>query len=177
MSLFERKMAELASGNISLYVAHSSLDNASEFGTGDSLARLLKMTVMSRFAEYGKGKAGVYGTISKIKFDEFCEKLWRLIGTKVKAYKNGADYVTKLAVVTGKGELTKWLEEAHNLGCDTYLTGEGNAFTKIFAKEIGMNLIFAGHTATERLGALSLGKKIRERFKTVRTVELEETYF
>jgi len=178
MSLFGQKMSKLDRYRISLYIAHSSLDNASEFGTGDSLARLLEMSIIGRFADYGKGKAGVYGTVDKTSFDMMCQQLLRkLPGAKIEASKNGAEYVTKLAIVTGNGKLTKWLEEAYKLGCDTYLTGEGSVFTRIFAKEIAMNLIFAGHTSTERPGVLSLGRKIKEKFKDIKIIELKETFF
>jgi putative NIF3 family GTP cyclohydrolase 1 type 2 len=49
---------------------------------------------------------------------------------------------------------------AQELGCDTYLTGEAIMFGLLFAKEAGINLIVAGHYATEAPGVMALSTRI-----------------
>ena len=50
------------------------------------------------------------------------------------------------------------LEEARSLGCDTYLTGEGSMYTKLYAREAGLNLIFGTHYATEKPGPMAISR-------------------
>jgi putative NIF3 family GTP cyclohydrolase 1 type 2 len=52
--------------------------------------------------------------------------------------------------------LTSYLQEALDLGCDTYLTGEGSMYTRLFAREAGLNLILGGHDLTELPGIEAL---------------------
>jgi putative NIF3 family GTP cyclohydrolase 1 type 2 len=54
---------------------------------------------------------------------------------------------------------------AQDLGCDTFLTGEANMFGILFAKEAGMNLVVAGHYATETPGVMALSARIARDLK------------
>ena len=70
----------------------------------------------------------------------------------------------RVGIVTGAGGMTGWLEEAISLGCDTYLTGEGSMYTRLYAKEAGVNLVLGGHDLTERPGIEALGRRTAARF-------------
>jgi putative NIF3 family GTP cyclohydrolase 1 type 2 len=70
----------------------------------------------------------------------------------------------RVAIVTGAGGGTPMLDGARSLGCDTYLTGEGTMDTKLFAREIGMNLVFGTHYATEAPGIKSLAERVAGHF-------------
>jgi putative NIF3 family GTP cyclohydrolase 1 type 2 len=50
------------------------------------------------------------------------------------------------------------------LGFDAFVTGEGPHWSFIEAEERGLNLIFAGHYATETFGVTSLGNWIGRNF-------------
>ena len=63
-------------------------------------------------------------------------------------------------MVTGAGGMTDWLEEARDLGCDTYLSGEGSMYTRMFAAEAGINLVLAGHYRTEAPGIRGLAARL-----------------
>ena len=56
------------------------------------------------------------------------------------------------------------VEEARSLGCDTYLTGEGSMYTKLYAREAGINLIFGTHYATESPGPKALAEHLAGHF-------------
>lgn len=47
-------------------------------------------------------------------------------------------------------------------GC--YLTGEENHWVRNAAQDMGMNLLFAGHYATETFGVKSLGELLEREF-------------
>ncbi|MEO6066347.1 MAG: Nif3-like dinuclear metal center hexameric protein, partial [Gemmatimonadales bacterium] len=55
--------------------------------------------------------------------------------------------------------------EAAARGCDTYITGEGAHHTWFDAMEGGVNLIYAGHWATETLGVKALAEKVSRQFE------------
>ena len=50
------------------------------------------------------------------------------------------------------------------MGCDTYITGEGSMYTKLYAREIGMNLLFGSHYATELPGIKALTEQVSAQF-------------
>ena len=68
----------------------------------------------------------------------------------------------------GAGEFA---EEAKNLGCDLYLTGEGSWGDVIAAENCGMRMICAGHYETEVFGVRALSKAMKKALK-LRTVDL-----
>ncbi|HEV8150677.1 MAG TPA: Nif3-like dinuclear metal center hexameric protein, partial [Gemmatimonadales bacterium] len=53
---------------------------------------------------------------------------------------------------------------ARNAGLDTYLTGEGAHHTFFDAMELGVNVIYAGHYATETVGVKALAAQLGESF-------------
>jgi putative NIF3 family GTP cyclohydrolase 1 type 2 len=52
------------------------------------------------------------------------------------------------------------------LGFDTFITGEGPHWSYIEAEERGMNVIYAGHYATETFGVKNLGDWVGKQFGT-----------
>lgn len=171
---FDSKIKMLERHNIALYVAHTSLDISEKLGTANVLAKLLEVSVEGRFAEYCGGKAGVYGSVQPVPFKEFSRKVAQRLRARVHTWKNASDIVNRIGIVTGGGYKTEWLREAKQLGCETYITGEGTLFTKIYSAEAGLNLILAGHTATERPGILELGREVQKRFPSLKAVEISE---
>jgi len=171
---FDSKIKMLERHHIALYVAHASLDISEKLGTANALAKLLDASVEGRFAEYCGGKAGVYGPVESIPFKELSRKVAQRLRVRVHAWKNASLIVNRIGIVTGAGYKTEWLREAKQLGCDTYITGEGNVFTKIYSAEAGLNLILAGHTATERPGIIGLGTEVQKRFPSLKAVEISE---
>ncbi len=162
LHLKERKEEMLRAAGISLYSAHASLDCAPEVGTADSLARLLGVRVEGRFAKYGAGLAGVYGHAEGT-FSDFVQLVLQALNVPVESWGN-SDRFGRVGLVPGAGGLTNMLDEARVLGCDTYLTGEGNMYTKLFAREVGVNLIFGTHFATEAPGVRVLAGHVAEKF-------------
>lgn len=156
LRLHKRKMDRLRELGISLYVAHASLDAAPEIGTGDALAGLIGLPVEGRFASYMGGDAGVHGGWAGT-LGDLAEALQVAIGGSPEVHANLAR-CERVGMVTGGGGLTSYLDEAIDLGCDTYLTGEGGMYTRLFAKEAGLNLVLGGHYRTEAPGIRALAE-------------------
>jgi putative NIF3 family GTP cyclohydrolase 1 type 2/ribonuclease HI len=157
-SLHEQKLARLRARRISLYCAHASLDGADRIGTGFALADLLGIAVDGRFADYEGAAAGVHGAW-KGGLDALVRKISASVGGQPEVQR-AHDRCTRVGIVPGAGGLTGWLEEARDLGCDTYLSGEGSMYTRIFAAEAGINLVLAGHYRTEAPGIRGLAAQL-----------------
>jgi dinuclear metal center YbgI/SA1388 family protein len=162
LGLHQRKLDALLAAGISLYGAHASLDAAAE-GTGQALARLIGLSTEGRFADYQGGQAGVHGRFGG-GWDALVEVIGLRLGITPEAHQN-SDMCERVGIVTGAGGLTGWLDEARALGCDTYLTGEGSMYTRLFAREMGINLILAGHVATEAPGIRALAERTASHFQ------------
>jgi len=160
LQLHDEKFEALRAAGVSLYGAHASLDCAPEFGNGWVLARLFGIEVERTFMRFVAGDAGVIGACPGT-FGELIRRASKALGVEVEAHEHAKTF-GRVAVVTGAGGNTTDLNEARELGCDTYVTGEGSMYTRMFARETGMNLIFGTHQATEAPGIRALGERIAE---------------
>ena len=85
-----------------------------------------------------------------------------MLHTKADVLPFGPASVKKLGIVSGgAGFLTA---KAIAIGCDTFITGETSHSSYHIAKEGKLNIIFAGHYATETLGLKALAKELRRKF-------------
>lgn len=163
-----KKQERLGQLGISLYVAHDCLDLAREFGTADALARGVRIAVQGPFEPDGQEAFGIHGMTTG-QFDDFVARVGKQLGTEPRAWKNTESF-GHIAVVAGWGGRPEWMARAQALGCDTFLTGEAMMFGQLFAREAGLNLVVAGHYATETPGILALSARI------ARGLQLEVTF-
>ena len=115
-----------------------------------------------RLAGWLGGHAGVYGRTEGT-FGEFVERAQAVLGVPVESWQNSKTF-GRVAIVTGAGLWTRMLEEARSLSCDTYLTGEVAMYTKLYARETGLNLVVGTHYATESFGVQTVAELAGERF-------------
>jgi putative NIF3 family GTP cyclohydrolase 1 type 2 len=65
------------------------------------------------------------------------------------------DYLrVRVGIVTGAGGTL--IPQAAAAGLDTFITGEGPHWTFFDAEELGVNVFYAGHYATETVGVTAL---------------------
>lgn len=161
--LVERKYDWLRELGIGLYVAHDGLARARGFGTADALARAVRVAVQGPLEPDGEYGFGVHGmTVGN--FPEFVTRVASQLGTEPRRWKN-SDSFGHIAIAPGWGGRPEWMAQAQELGCDTFLTGEAIMFGMLFAKEAGLNLVLAGHLATETPGVMALGSRIARDLK------------
>jgi putative NIF3 family GTP cyclohydrolase 1 type 2 len=65
--------------------------------------------------------------------------------------------------VTGGG--ADFIREAADEGVDTLLTGEGRHHDYLDAMELGVNVLYGGHYATETWGVRALAARVAEEFQ------------
>ncbi|HLZ47038.1 MAG TPA: Nif3-like dinuclear metal center hexameric protein [Candidatus Limnocylindria bacterium] len=162
LELVPQKLDRLKDNGISLYGAHSALDGAPGFGNPDLLAAAVGVIVQERFLPYHGGMAGIVGRHDRT-FAQLVERTRDVLGVQIDAWEN-VPSAKRVAIITGGGHLTSWLEGARQLGADTYITGEVTMFTKLYARERGINLIAGTHWATESFGVKALASQLEERF-------------
>ena len=95
-----------------------------------------------------------------MRLDELVSRIRAVLGIEPHVIATGPDAVHKVGILTGGGGT--WIDRAATIGCDTYITGEGGIFTRMFAKECEMNLIFGTHQATEAPGIKGIGQLVSD---------------
>lgn len=160
---FYKRIKFLIGSEISLYSVHLPLDIHEEVGNNIQLAKILNLIDISPFGDYHGINIGYKGKLPKEKdFEDvanFIEKKLNCSTTKFK-FKNKP--VKTIGIVSGGAG--KIINEAANSEIDLYLTGETYHSGYHTAKEAGLNLIFAGHYATEVLGLKALSEHLKDKF-------------
>jgi dinuclear metal center YbgI/SA1388 family protein len=160
---FRRRLQPLLCEGISLYSAHLPLDVHPEVGNNVQLARTLGLSPVERFGDYQGTPIGVLCE-TELPLQELVSRLEASLHTQVKALCFGSTVARRVGIMTGAAGQTRTLTEAHRLGFDTLITGEGAHHTYLDAEELGINLLYAGHYATETLGVHALGEHLQRMF-------------
>jgi dinuclear metal center YbgI/SA1388 family protein len=152
-----RKLKRAMDAGLAIYSSHLPLDRHPRLGNNALLAKALGIKKTEPFLEIG-----VRANVS-MALDALIGRIERAVQAPVHLAPGGPELVRKLGIVTGGagGEIAK----AAAAGVDTFLTGEGSHWTFAAAEELGVNLIYAGHYATETFGVKALGAELRRRFK------------
>lgn len=148
-----------------LYAAHIPLDVHPEVGNNVLLAGKLGLTNRSWFGQYRGILLGVVGDTEAISREELRARVEGVVGGaagSARLIPGGPDKVRRIGIVTGSGG--SMIAAARDAGCDTFVSGEGAAHTYFDSTEWGINLIYAGHTATETFGVKALAAHLAERF-------------
>ena len=154
-------MRTLIKHDIALYSAHLPLDLHPEVGNNAVLARALGLGDIERFGEYEGQTIGFAGTMVASR-DELVQRIRKLLRVEPRVIATGPESVNRVGVVSGGAG--KLITQAADAGLDTYVTGEGSHHTYFDAEEAGVNLIYAGHYATETVGVKALAGHLEERF-------------
>lgn len=161
--LVDIKLARFREAGLNLYVAHHCLDSARDVGTADALARAVQVLVQAPFKPDGEREFGAHG-VTAGNLPGFAVRVANRLGAEPRVRKH-AESFGHIGILPGCGGRPEWMRRAQALGCDTILTGEANLFGLLFAKEAGLNLVLAGHYATETPGLMALAARIARDLK------------
>lgn len=156
-----RELLRLAfANNLALYSAHIPLDVHPELGNNALLIRALRVDHAVPFFPWKNTLLGYRADLALTR-DEFLARC-REIGLEPKTVAAGPDQIRSLGVITGGagGEIL----EVAKLGIDTLITGEAPHWAAVAAHDLRMNLIAAGHYATETFGVRALAEHLGGRF-------------
>jgi len=152
---------------------HTPLD-AAEFGTSQSIAQGLNLENKKFTAFYHGLLVGVAGDLKKMTFEELVKRCEAVLCEKVRIFRNNSQNPSRILIVTGGGCETRFIDDAVNERCDTYITGEYNMYLQHYAEFRNVNLIIGSHTKTEIIGVRSLVNKILTQFKDIKAFEIIE---
>ena len=161
-----RRLRALLSHDVAVYSSHLPLDVHAEVGNNSVLARLLGLELQGAFGSYRGNPIGVWGTLPQgmPSRDALVARLQSVLGlaNAPRLIPGGPERVLRVGIVTGgAGTLVR---EARDAGLDTFITGEGPHHTYFDAMEFGVNVIHAGHYATETVGVRALAEHLGTKF-------------
>jgi dinuclear metal center YbgI/SA1388 family protein len=156
-----RRIRSLFDHDLALYSAHIPLDVHPELGNNVALAELIGLQVKGWFGQYKGIPIGVWGELSQGR-DLLIRQLDQKLGVRSQLVPGGPDTTARVGIISGAGGTM--IRDAIRIGLDTYITGEGPHHTYFDAAEEGVNLVFAGHYATEELGVQRLARHLSTRF-------------
>jgi dinuclear metal center YbgI/SA1388 family protein len=155
------RVSGLIRDGIALYAAHLPLDRHPAVGNAALLARALGLTIQGEFGAWREQPVGVWGELD-LDRESVEQRLTAALGRPAKAMRFGPEAVRRVGIVTGAGG--SLIAQAAVAGLDTYITGEGTHHTYFDAEELGLNVYFGGHYATETLGVRALAEHLSAKF-------------
>jgi dinuclear metal center YbgI/SA1388 family protein len=156
-----RRVQALLDGGCSLYAAHLPLDRHPEVGNNAQLARLLGLTVTGGLGEAFGLPVGVIATATTTR-TALVARLAASLGITPLVLPEGPEQVQRVGIISGGA--ARDIATAVAAGCDTYVTGETSHSSYHDAAEYGVNVIYAGHYATETVGLKALAVHLEAQF-------------
>jgi dinuclear metal center YbgI/SA1388 family protein len=155
--VWQEKLQVMRRADLAVYSVHLPLDAHEVVGNNVLLAAALGLRGLKPFLDFGR-----MGTFSKSRAE-----LVRVVETATSRTPllcaAGPTKPRRIGVVTG-GAGDK-VEQAAAAGVDTLITGEGPQWSWVRAEELGINVIYAGHYATETFGVKALAAHLAKKFR------------
>ena len=152
----------LVENNLAVYSSHLPLDAHPRLGNNAQLCAALGLKNLRPFF-VTHGQPIGFQSRTKISRAKLAAKLARATGAKPRIIPGGGEICQRIGLVTGGagGDLKLAVDE----GVDTFITGEGPHWTYALAEELGINVFYGGHYATETFGVRALAAELSKKFK------------
>ena len=142
---------------MALYSAHLPLDAHGVLGNNVLLAKAVGLRALKPFL--GFGRCGMFAGSR----EALVRAVARATGRPPLVCAAGPAKPRRIGVVTGGGG--DMVDKAAAAGVDTFITGEGPQWSWVRAEELGINVIYAGHYATETFGVKALAAHLAAKFR------------
>jgi dinuclear metal center YbgI/SA1388 family protein len=155
--IFREKLEIMRKADMALYSVHLPLDAHAAVGNNVLLAKALGLRGLKGFL--GFGRAGTFsGSLG-----DLARRVRKATTREPFVCAAGPARPRKVGVITGgAGDM---VEKAAAAGVDTFVTGEGPQRSWVRAEELGINVIYGGHYATETLGVQALAAHLAKKFR------------
>ena len=159
------RLVTLLDADVSLYAVHLPLDFHDTLGNNATLARWLRLENVDTFGHHKGSAAGFIGDLSaEMSLEEFVALAEKATGEPATGvWSFGRPRVRRVAIVSGGAGFL--VNQAADARADVYLTGEVSHGVYHEAAELGINVVYGGHYATETAGLKALADHLAERFK------------
>jgi dinuclear metal center YbgI/SA1388 family protein len=151
----------LVGNNLAVYSSHLPLDAHPTLGNNVRLARSLGLNQLKPFF-LEKGQHLGLQTTKSITRDELARRFTNVLHKDPLIIPGGPAMCKRIGIVTGGAG--DELKKAHAEGVDTFITGEGRHWTYALAEELGLNVLYGGHYATETFGVKALAEHLARKF-------------
>ena len=158
---FYRKIKTAMDAGLAIYSAHLPLDVHPVLGNNALLMEALGLKPDGTFFDWKGIDLGLTAKV-EISRDSLVERVAEAVGGPVHVCRGGSGVVRKVGVVTGGAGSEVALCAA--AGMDTFITGEGPHWSYPMAEELGINVLYAGHYATETFGVKALMGRLANDF-------------
>ena len=159
-SVFEKSRLCIEN-NLAIYSAHLPLDAHPALGNNAVLMRALGLEPVRSFHPYKGTDIGLVAEAA-VPRNELVTRLQQATSAAVHLCPGGPAITKRIGLVTGGAGSE--VAAAVDSGIDTFITGEGPHWSYTLAEELGVNLIYAGHYATETFGVKALAQHLQEKF-------------
>lgn len=157
-----RKLKLALDADIAVFSSHLPLDLHPKLGNNALLAKALGF---QRPEPFFFEKGSFIGLKAQLTLDRevLRGRLESVVGGPVKLIEGGPRRTKKIGIVSGGagGDLFKAAAE----GVDTFITGEGPHWSYTAAEELGVNLLLAGHYATETFGVKAMAAHLSQKYR------------
>ncbi|MGC4016678.1 MAG: Nif3-like dinuclear metal center hexameric protein [Luteolibacter sp.] len=158
---FYRKLKVAMEAGLAIYSAHLPLDVHPEWGNNIRLARAIGLREPVPFLDWKGRPMGLKGGWDGTR-EELVEATAAAVGGSVHVCPGGKDRIASVGLVTGGAGSE--VAAAAASGIDAFITGEGPHWSYPLAEELGLNVLYAGHYATETFGVKALAEELSHRF-------------
>ncbi len=158
-----RRIATLIRADINLFAYHLPLDCHLDLGNNACLARLFPLQSFQSHTINKTANLLWSGSLKEATTAQNIALLLKNILRREPLVLFGNDKpIQKIAWCSGAAQ--DFIEEAHALGADAYISGEVSERSYYQALELGIFYFAAGHHATERYGIQALGEHLARKF-------------
>lgn len=148
--------------NLAVYSSHLPLDCHPKLGNNAGLAAALGFKKLTPFF-FEKGRDIGLQTATSVERDRLVKRLEEAVGGPVTVLPGGPRRCRRIGIVTGGAGAE--LARAAAAGVDTFITGEGPHHTHALAEDVGINVLYAGHYATETFGVKALAAHLAKKYR------------
>lgn len=159
---FYRKLKIAMDAGLAIYSSHLPLDIHPQYGNNILLAKGLGLENPEPFLDQKGLLIGLKGDWRGTRV-EMSQKMENFLNGGVHVCPGGPELISKVGIVTGGAgsEVAK----VAAAGIDTFVTGEGPHWSYPLAEELGVNVFYGGHYATETLGVQALCEIVAKKFQ------------
>ncbi len=163
-----RKWQRAIQSDLAIYSAHLPLDIHPTLGNNALLAESLGLPTGTPFFPWKGIELGLHIQLeTHLTRDTLAGRLAETLGSPAHLCPGGPETISRIGILTGGAG-----SEIHALaqtGIDTIITGEGPHWSYTAAEELGINLFYGGHYATETFGVRALGQWLEQHHKLPHT--------
>ena len=158
-----RKLKLAMDNNLAIFSVHIPLDVHETYGNNVRFAAALGMEETTPFFPWKGILLGRRATVPRWSRTNLLAKIEEVSGAAAHCAPGGPEEVEEIGIITG-GAGSEVAAVARE-GIDTFITGEGPHYSYALAEELGVNLIYAGHYATETFGVIALARHLAQRYE------------